>query len=550
MTISRGDLSSSHTLQTRRNLENLIEADRSADSISQTMTKLHQRQFLLGPVATEREGWAYIRLKGGWVLSHCGSLEVGTTTDLIGREWTLLGLAVQTQQGEPDPVAALQQGFDNIADITRTWTGRWLLIGEEEIHLDASGLLACFYRKIDSGSNAGAWVSSSVALLADIPGSPPPGTAQAELSYAVGIDWFPPPRSRYPGIRRVLASQTLVLSNGDVRPKRRLTFQPLDSKLSTEALLKTVENRLITGMRNLARVSVRPLWIALTAGIDSRTVLAAAHAAGVDAQAYTQELPFYRWGQGLADRNLPPRLAKEIGLNHTLIKAEPRSDDLIELWDHHTAGQIVEADREFVARGQWEAIPAGTTVIRAGVLEVVQNTDYPYLPPLSGERQQMLAALVSYGSGFGRAPTEYQRAGLSEWLDSLTHEPETGVDWRTRFYHEQRVSGWLSSIEQGLDCTNRRSIQFANCNALLEELITFDSEIRTAVDHQWLLIDRMAPELLRHPINPEDNTVVKLAGKVVREFHRMADPGDEGGYLKNLAHRLRRILHAPTLDKG
>ena len=509
------------------------------------VAELHRRQFLLGPVPFRREGWLSRELTNGLVLSHCASLEVQTSVDGNGQEWTLLGFAAQTEHDRPDPIDALCGTTDDVSNVTRTWTGRWILIGGDELRLDASGLLGCFYRTIESGPNSGLWMSSSVALLAGLPGSPSAGSPQGEFGWAVGVDWFPPPQSRYPGIRSVLASQILKLNAGSVRTIRKSVPHPLQQNRSSDELAAVVERRLVTGIQNIARTSNGPLWIALTAGGDSRLVLAAAHAAGIEVRTFTHELPFHRWGHGLADRNLPPALAQEIGTEHALIEARARSDALVELWDTHTAGQSAEADRDLLARGQWDAIPAESTVIRAGLFEMAQNSEHDYLPPVDRDPALMMKALDAYASHFGRALTDYQRIGLSEWVDWMLADPEPRIDWRDRFFHEQRVAGWLSSIEQGLDSTGRRSVQLANCTALIEELMTFDHDMRTMVEHHLLLIERMAPELLSHPVNPDDGWLVRIAGKVVREVYRMTNPG-EGSYLENVGQRLRSKLGRPA----
>jgi hypothetical protein len=39
-----------------------------------------------------------------------------------------------------------------LLDTYGTWSGRWILISDSEIHLDAGGLIGCFYRTIQHGS--------------------------------------------------------------------------------------------------------------------------------------------------------------------------------------------------------------------------------------------------------------------------------------------------------------------------------------------------------------------------------------------------------------
>jgi len=473
----------------------------------------------------------------GMVLSHCDALEVQSVTDTLGREWAILGFAVQTEPGAPDPVGALRESTSHAEEVVRTWTGRWALIGSDVLHPDPTAMLGCFYRIIEDGPRAGVWISSSVALLAGLVGSPSPGPLREPLDWGSGVDWFPPPTSRYKGIRRVLPSQALEFAEGMVTPRRRKVPEPVRPSRSSEEIAAAVERRLVTALRNIARSSNGTPWLALTAGKDSRLLLAAARAAGVEVRTFTQELPFYRWN--LSDRTLPPLLSEKVGYEHRFIRAESLERDLLRLWDEHTAGQSVETDRVFIARRQWDPIPPGSTVLRAGVFETAQCAEHSILPPVARDSGEMLDCLARWAVFSGRPLTSDQAGALSEWLNWINEDVGSGLDWRDRFYMEQRVGGWLSSVEQGLDCTGRRSLHPANCSALLEDLLAFDPSMRVTFDHHEMLIERMAPELLEYPINPPDNWSRRLAGRVMREGYRLTHARHAGGYFRDLGYRIR-----------
>lgn len=468
--------------------------------------------------------------------------------DQSGRPWTLLGHAFQTEQDAPDPVEALGLHRGDVEDMTRTWTGRWVLVGGEELWTDLSTLMGCLYRTIEDGDTAGIWMSSSLALLAALPGSPAPGQPEQHFGWSVGVDWNPPPLSRYPGIRRGLASQVLDFSDGKMTTRhRRLPLSmggPGNTSTDLETLLDTVEMRLVTAMKNIAKTSTAPLWLALTAGGDSRLLLAAAYAAGIDVETFTQELPFHRWGQGLADRRLPPVLAKELGYEHHFLARHPEDARLLELWDEHTTGEHMHGDRDFFSRRQWEPIPTGTTVIRAGVFEAAECDFWKLIPPTQDPAEQ-LQAVMDYADRQGRPLTDHQVAGISEWIEWIHQHPDPDADWRDLLLLEQWAAAWLGPVEQGLDCTGLRSIHPGNCWTLLQELMSFDLEMRSNVGHHRLLIERMAPQLLKYPINPPDSLSTRIAAKVVREGYRVRHPSTDGSYLRNLGHRVKSLMSGP-----
>jgi hypothetical protein len=139
---------------------------------------------------------------------------------------------------------------------------------------------------------------------------------------------------------------------------------------------------------------------------------------------------------------------------------------------------------------------------------------------------------------------------MTQWLTWSQTAPEPTLDWRDRYFHEQRMSGWLGSIEQGLDCTPYVSIQPANCFALLSELLSFEPTMRSTSEHQRLLIERMAPDLLGRPVNPYDPRPIRFLARVVREGYRIQNASSVGSYLRNTASRVARMMSNAGADES
>ena len=112
------------------------------DEISSTLHP-HRRQFILGDRLIQRyPDWICRQLEPGVWVSHCPQLRAIWVKDAEERLWGLLGLAVQTLPDAPDPPEQIAQSrSQTVPELYSSWAGRWVLMGQGEVHMDASGLL-------------------------------------------------------------------------------------------------------------------------------------------------------------------------------------------------------------------------------------------------------------------------------------------------------------------------------------------------------------------------------------------------------------------------
>ncbi len=196
---------------------------------------VHSRQFVAGPRAIAvRDDWVHHEVAPGVVLSCCPSLPVEQAN---GR--TLIGIAVETEPNRLAPRDALAESGEPETD---TWTGRWILVGDGGVQLDAAGTLGCYYRRVGSEL----WLSSSPELLREL--APELGLPSTRLVYETGMDWYPPPGSGIDGLSRVLPSQTIGF-DGSIRARRLL---PAVGDVSYDDRLASLASRLRTALLGLA----------------------------------------------------------------------------------------------------------------------------------------------------------------------------------------------------------------------------------------------------------------------------------------------------------
>lgn len=457
----------------------------------------HKRQFLIGNQPKQvKEDWKTVRLGDSFFLSHCPGLLAASAKDLNGETWHLLGLAVQTDKEKEDPLTEISRSATSqIRDIYKSWTGRWILISAAEVHIDFYGMIGCFYATV----NEARWISGSLAILQEIGGfTPRPET----LKHKSSIEWYPLPTSKFEGVSKLLPTQILNLKT--FRVEARALAQPI-AGLSYEAIVEKLEDKLKFALVNASRFAKR-IFIPLTAGYDSRLLLAITHAAGIKAETYTTGHHYISH----ADATLPAKLSKMAGYRHHYIKKGRFSKEKEALYDYHTARNTADIDRLKFSHGQWNPFGKGDLILRGGGFEVGRCIYWKR----TGADFTIASVLKSVRLGYD--PEAYSTKAFLEWMNWAAQTPTEGVDWRDRFYIEQRVAGWLSGVEQSLDLTETECFYLVNCHDIVSLLLSIPVEKRKATAHHIDLIRKMSPALLKHPFNPPDSDFRKLQKKMIR----------------------------------
>lgn len=488
---------------------------------------LHAHQFVLGPVEYKAsDDWQSIAIRNGLVLSHCPRLPVALVTDQAGRNWALLGLAAQSDPQRESPAGELATlSTNDVAALHESWTGRWLLIGETELQLDATGLLACFYLE------GGPWASSSLALLSQLGGQEEPGSRRYRLVRGDGFNFDPPPRTCYRGIAKLLATQNLDLASG--RPLPRETLSPPRDPLPYDEALDRMAACLVTAAQNAARDGWK-LKLALSAGYHSRVLLAAAVKAGVAFETYTQSFPLIL----RADRELPAALAKEVGVRHVVYPPKAELAALREHIDAHCDGLFMGMDRDFYIRQQWAWTKPGDILVRGVGFEVGEYFDWWRLP----QEPSLTAVLAAFSAE--QAP-DYVKQSVANYLAWTARHPLPGVDWRDRWYLDVRLGGLGSGAEHALTLTAGHPFIPASSNRFYRFLLQLPREKRETRQHLIDLIDRLCPALNAFPYNEPDGLLRDSA----RQLQKLTTVLQERGLraatyqvARGVGRRLRRLM--------
>jgi hypothetical protein len=294
------------------------------------------------------------------------------------------------------------------------------------------------------------------------------------------------------------------------------------------AILDRLQESLLTGLRRLAH-RARTVWVPLSAGYDSRLVLALALSAGIPVKTYTMRKvnvwhrsangrPFTSYVFG-ADMTLPPLIAREVGLEHSWISKGAFDGEALALFDSHTGGHTLENDRVYFSHGQWDWVQQGDLILRGGAFEVGHCFYWKRFPdalPLGS-----LPAPSSIIEAFGLQDDSVHANGIRAWLSWASKAPPVAIDWRDRMYIEQRIAGWLSAFEQALDLTLAERVYVVNSARTFALLTALPEETRLQRAHHVELIRRMAPGLLRLPFNPPDPFYRRVAFRTMARLSRV-----------------------------
>lgn len=465
----------------------------------------HRRQLLVGPEPVEAApGWRTQRLGPTTWLSHCAALPVTTVRDLDGCRWSLCGRALEVDPRRLAPTIALTAArTGDVATATWGWAGRWVLVAERALHLDASGQLGCL---VGVDGDRRPWLSSSPALLAErCRLAPPPAGDRRPLAHGRGISWRPPPRTGLDGVVRVLPSQVVDPATGTVAPRPWLP--PVATTVDVDAVADAVWANLAGALRGLAN-GAGPPWLGLSAGYDSRLVLAVAAVSGTNVRPFTRRAP----RMSLADRLLPPRIAAAAGCPHDFLSAQRRRAERWPAVDHHAAAHVALGDAEPLLSGARASLD-GVAVGGHGFELANGFGRISGLPPAAPDRATAAAWLAR---AMGEPEGSPVATLLEEWLAWADRARHEGLDWRDRFFLEQREAGWQSAKEQVYDLDRVERVPLLNAAVNISLVLGVPEDERRGSRLQVRLLERYAPHLLAIPANPPDRSFGHVRASALR----------------------------------
>ena len=483
--------------------------------------RLHHGQFLLGPLYADRfEGWQRIPIDNRTKLTVHPDL---TTTQVSDKKksLTLIGCILDPDDPAASNADILRQllyrytGRSALIEATSGYGGRWLLIathGQEKfLFNDALGLRQVFYTNpADTGS---LWAMSQPGIGAEVLGLQLDPQAVAFMeSYAFRSHpeyRWPGEVSPFKGLKHLLPNHWLDLDTGTSH--RYWPMEPL-ARIGPEAAIERL-SMLLPGMIRAAAQRF-DLALSITAGLDSRLVLAAA-------RDIEDALSFVTVQQGgmshdHADLTIPGGLLERLGLPHEVICAaesmtpgfsQAFKRSVLNAHDHY--GPDAEAILQRFSRTKAVLTGSGGEVGRCSF-----RKELPW-----SERKTITPAHLAWLQRMDREPFALRH--FERWLGDA--EPRHDIKLLDLFEWEQGHGNWLAMTQLEFDIAWREIITPYNCRDVLTTLLGVDERYRRAPDYLLFraIIRKLWPEVLQEPINPQPRqSLFQLLKNTVRSFPR------------------------------
>ena len=428
----------------------------------------HRRQFILGPYPLAEFSHWRTRLLGNRLV-----LQVHDDLPLVhvahkGLRLTLLGFALDPLAPEHDDETILRElaarcpNARQAPRLASELTGRWVMIVEDGNDLilfhDPCGLREVYHTAPDAIDT---WCASQPHLLAEHLRLNV-GQAQRQFmrtSYFRENDdaWLPSPATAWDELSHLTPNHSLNLKTRSVdrywpnKPLRYVEFEE-GAHLAAQLLRQTV------------RAAHRrfPLALPVTAGMDSRTLLAATRGLD-DIWHYTGV-----WGVGQrvgADAKVAEQVLERVRHEHHVVRCPDKLSK--GFWKTYLRNTYAARPRfATAAENMWREFPEGRVQLSGHCSEIVRDTfrvthlnqvDAPKL----GSMMRMLGA-------------PHAMAQIEQWLERTRPVAErTGYRLWDLFFMEQEYGVWAANQQSQWDLIHDRVTPF-NHRGLLSALMGVD----------------------------------------------------------------------------
>lgn len=260
-------------------------------------------------------------------------------------------------------------------------------------------------------------------------------------------------------------------------------------------------------MREIARD--RTVKMALTAGLDTRTVFATALKAGIPFDTYT----YGRSADTAMDRTFAPELAARHGVCHEVVPTVQTARSLLNhLGEVHYKGMhrpVVQSLMEWFGDPNSVAVSANLLEIGRSFYLGARRSKIP--APVTAETMTFLhhrrmgrkAKEEIEAFGFD-AYCEISDAAFQGYIDETDYASTVGLlEPFDHFYWEHRMAAWHGTFLLERDFYGDAFIPL-NSRAVFEAMLSVSQESRDEASVIYRMIELADPALLDMPINPKE----------------------------------------------
>lgn len=429
--------------------------------------------------------WKQITLWGGQIFHYHPKLNIVYQSE----RFLLVGYAWQVDPRRDAPELELRNlekkeliSQEDIFELENNWCGRYLLIAENWIYLDASGSLGVFYSKTT--------ISSSLNVLCAVEKKElrfPP------IEHRHMPDFIPGMQTHYDDVCRLLPSQIFDIKERkwQTRPLLFTYHSPYSNYSEGVSLLSKY---FIHSLQNMNKCFPNHVfWLALTGGRDSRAAMSLLEKAQFNYKTFTL------WHENLDknDYKIAKRLSCIAHKKHRFVRRNTNnySSKRYEDYRRHTLGMAVDEDWKFYAYRQYQSLlfdENPIVILRSSIWEIAND----YYEMVYGKQSQDLSKVFPYINKY-----DLLYNSITEWNNYVDEDViNKDISFANRVYWELRSGCWLSSIEQSFDMMeNIVSLQPANCRLFISLLLAFPAEDRIQKYHENKIAELSYPPFAKIP---------------------------------------------------
>lgn len=329
-------------------------------------------------------------------------------------------------------------------------------------------------------------VSSTPGIIADIHGWSESDTSREVRSSADLTQALPYDMTMYDQIKKVPPNHFL-----EFQSRTATRFYPLERsdpvsvEMAAEMSSKALRN-IIAGYHKRLRLA-----LPLTAGLDSRTILAVCKEIMSDVPTYT--FFHHDFSDAEPDIDIPRRMAAELGFRHYVLRHSAVPERVLEHYRNALGSAVVPSEMQ----NAWtyhNSELADRATLQGNVSPLGKSNFGRALP----ERFASPSYLLTKTHNHSRA----NQKEVARWVgDVECYSRKSGVSKFDLFYWEHREGNWAAAAIMNADLLTD-SIAPSNCRQLIETWLRVPRRERMGGQIHKRIIQLNWPEVLDWPINP------------------------------------------------
>lgn len=431
-------------------------------------------------------------LLNGFIIEYENNLDI----KIISDEIILIGAVVYQEESITNLTKINSKDanlLEEIYECIKAWSGRWVLLYNDLIIGDPLNSLNIFYSKKDDNYI----LSNSLGVFQTLKYNRNENVYNPTSKDE--INWNIAPKTRLQNVWLLLPFQIIDLNNGIINFQRFIR-ENQDNNVN----LKDINNSVLNVL-NLYSASNKQIYLTLTAGYDSRYLLAVM----LKSVRKFKNLLFIDDRIKKADIIISSKISLTYGIEQLQIRKKSLKILLKRIFcskrkklvDNFDCNNCQEIDRRWYINGMYD-LNTDCYLFRGNIgTEVFQgHKNYLYYPKGDGSID---SAISSLQKKYPKLNNE-QMIDLEYWWNFREDFiKDSGIDWRLLFWLDQRCCAWAGSINSIFDLTNLSSINPLNSDVILENLYNYTNKGDIENGYQRELINSLIPELNEYPYNPK-----------------------------------------------